>query len=156
MTAIVSGTLLAAAAALGLVLSVVDARTRRLPNRLVLPLYPLGLGLAVVVALDRGSPLPVVQALVSSIVLFAVFALFHRGGGMGGGDVKLAGALGLVTGAYGWEVAAVGTALAFTAGGATALALIAGRRREASRRIAFGPFLVAGAGAGVGLALLGA
>ncbi|MEH3090414.1 MAG: A24 family peptidase [Microbacterium arborescens] len=136
-------------------LAVVDARTRRLPNRLVLPLYPVGLGLAVVVALDRGSVLPLVQAVLSSVVLFAVFALLHRGGGMGGGDVKLAGALGLMAGGFGWEVAAVGVALAFVAGGVVAVLLLAGRRRNASRRIAFGPFLVAGAGVAIGFALSG-
>lgn len=148
--------LLGPMAALGTALVVIDLREHRLPNRLVLPLYPLGLGYAVALALGRGSLAPVLGAVASAAVLFGAFALLYRGGGgLGGGDVKLAGAVGVVTGAHGWEAAIAATVVAVLAGGLCALLLIALWRADRRTRIPFGPFLVAGATVAVGWALLG-
>ncbi len=80
-------------------------------------------------------------------VLFAVyFALaFAYPGGMGFGDVKLAGLLGLFLGWLSWGSVVVATFGAFLLGGIVGVALIAARRAGRKSAIPFGPFMVAGA-----------
>ncbi|GLJ78732.1 prepilin peptidase [Microbacterium imperiale] len=148
--------LLAPMAVIGVALVVIDLRDHRLPNRLVLPLYPLGIAYAAAVAMAHGSVSPLLGAAASGAVVFgASYLLYRGGGGLGGGDVKLAGALGLVTGAHGWEVPVIATVVAVLSGGLFALTLIALRRADRRTRIPFGPFLVGGAVVAVGSALLG-
>lgn len=144
--AVVVSVLLAGCVVVGAVLIVIDVREHRLPNALVLPLYPMGLAVGILRSLASASPAPVVSALASALVLFTAYLALHRfGGGMGGGDVKLAGAIGLVTGSFGWPVAVAATAFAFVLGGVAAFVLVALRRAHRRTRIAFGPFMVVGA-----------
>lgn len=80
--------------------------------------------------------------LLGGAILFGLLLLIAVGsrGGMGGGDIKLALAIGL---ALGWRLGLVSLFLAFMVGGILAVAvLIRGRRREA---LPFGPFLALGA-----------
>ena len=65
--------------------------------------------------------------------------------GLGFGDVKLAGVLGLYLGFLGWEVVLAGTFAAFLLGGGWGVWLILSRRGTARTSIAFGPFMLAGA-----------
>ena len=115
-----------------------DLIERRLPNRLVVPGYLVAvLGLA----LDSvRSALPVL-ALVSGAAYFAVLLVFALAGGMGMGDVKLAGLLGLAAGGLGPGVALASPIAAFLLGGVAAVVALA---RGWSRSIPFGPFLLAG------------
>jgi leader peptidase (prepilin peptidase)/N-methyltransferase len=130
---------------IAIVLALVDARTHRLPNRLVLPLYPLGGAAAAVVSLRVGSVGPLLEAGLWAVILFAAYWVLYRFGGMGGGDVKLAGAIGLLTGSFGGEAPLVATLVAFAAGGLVALMLVVLRRARRRSRIAFGPFMLLGA-----------
>lgn len=130
---------------IAIVLALVDARTHRLPNRLVLPLYPLGGAAAAVVSLRVGSVGPLLGAGLWAVILFAAYWVLYRFGGMGGGDVKLAGAIGLLTGSFGGEAPLVATLVAFAAGGLVALMLVVLRRARRRSRIAFGPFMLLGA-----------
>lgn len=87
-------------------LSVVDIRSRRLPNVLTVP-GALMILMASVVA-GRGLP-----AFIGAAALGALYLVIHLldPGGMGGGDVKLAVGLGALTGAIGapvWLIAALG------------------------------------------------
>lgn len=63
-------------------------------------------------------------------------------GGMGMGDVKLAGAFGLY---LGWPGSMIALFLAFILGGVISVALIATRRIGRKQHIPFGPFLALGA-----------
>ena len=66
---------------------------------------------------------------------------------MGGGDVKLAGVVGLYLGWIGWGTLAVGAFAAFLLGGLFGIVLlIAAGRRTA---IPFGPWMIAGAWLGI-------
>ncbi|HEU0205548.1 MAG TPA: A24 family peptidase [Pseudolysinimonas sp.] len=125
----------------------VDLAEHRLPNRLVAPALlagVAGLGLSVLVS---GAPLAPVLASVAYAGLLFVVALF---GGMGMGDVKLAAALGLASPV---PVIALGSALlAFLLGGIAAVIVLIRRGRRA--RIAFGPFLLTGYFAALGLSAL--
>jgi leader peptidase (prepilin peptidase) / N-methyltransferase len=69
--------------------------------------------------------------------------------GMGFGDVKLAGVLGLFLGFLGWGPLIVGAFAAFALGGLFAIVLIALRRVDRRSGIPFGPWMLSGAWVGV-------
>lgn len=132
-------------------LVVVDARTHRLPNRIVLPTLAGTVLLAVVDAVCTGSDAALIRAGGGLLILggfYLVLRLLSRSG-MGGGDVKLAALIGLVLGWHGWTSLAVGAASAFVLGALYALTLILLRRADGSTRIAFGPWMILGAVLGV-------
>ncbi len=84
-------------------------------------------------------------------MLFALYWLLAIGypGGMGFGDVKLAGVLGMLLGWVGWAALIVGGFSAFVLGGVVGVLLMLGRRATRKSRIPFGPFMIAGAWIGV-------
>jgi leader peptidase (prepilin peptidase) / N-methyltransferase len=132
-------------------LLVIDARTHRLPDRIVLPTLAGLLLLALVDALATGDRAPSIRALLGMIVLGGFYALLRllSRSGMGGGDVKLAAVIGLVLAWHGWTALAVGAASAFVLGALYALGLMALRRADRTTRIAFGPWMIIGAVLGV-------
>lgn len=138
-------------AVISVMLAVIDARTHRLPNRIVLPAYP---ALAVLLAIACATGIPwtsLGRAALGGVVMFAFFALLRilPGGAMGGGDVKLAGVLGIATGFAGWGALAVGAFAGFVLGGLYGLVLLLARRAGPTTAIAFGPFMIAGAWIGL-------
>lgn len=152
-------TLLLVASA-GIALVFIDLDCRRLPDAIVLPLWPAttaGLVLAGVLSGDW----PVSRALMGAGLWLLVIGgiwLATGGRGMGRGDVKLAPLLGLVLGWIGWGPASVGLAAAWLIGGLTAVILLAAGRTSRRQAIPFGPFLLIGYLIGVlaGSALLDA
>jgi leader peptidase (prepilin peptidase)/N-methyltransferase len=84
-------------------------------------------------------------------VLYAFYfvLMFVYPAGMGFGDVKLAGVLGLYLGWVGWGAVLVGAFGAFLLGGVVSVALIATGRATRKSGIPFGPFMLAGAGLGI-------
>ena len=77
---------------------------------------------------------------------YLVLALVSPGGGgLGLGDVKLAGVLGLLLGWVGWSPAIVSVLAAFVIGGVIALILLLARCASRSSHIAFGPSMILGA-----------
>jgi leader peptidase (prepilin peptidase)/N-methyltransferase len=127
-------------------LAVIDWKTRRLPDSIVLPLYPV-LGLAVLAGLATGA-ITGQAALTGAISMAAAFIILWLvafiTGGLGYGDVKLGGLLALVCGLESGYAAALGALiLPMILGGLVALPLLfAGRRKH---EFAFGPYMVAGA-----------
>jgi leader peptidase (prepilin peptidase) / N-methyltransferase len=107
------------------VVSVIDARTRRIPNKLTYPLTPALLVLMVLAAL-------LVLALISPR-------------GMGMGDVKLAAFIGIGLGYLGWGNVVVGIFGAFLLGGVVAIVLVLTRLRRRKDHIPFGPYLAVAA-----------
>jgi leader peptidase (prepilin peptidase)/N-methyltransferase len=136
-------------AVLGVVLAVIDARTHRLPDAILIP----GAGAVLVLlggaAVTIGEPLRAVGVAGGAAGAFLGCLAVHlaRPSAFGGGDVKLAGLCGAVLGWIGPEAVASGIALGFIAGGVAATgALLAGMRGAS---IAFGPSLLVGAWARV-------
>ncbi|MBC7589746.1 MAG: prepilin peptidase [Salinibacterium sp.] len=119
-----------------------DLAAHRLPNRLVLPAYPVLLvALGLQWWVTGGFPF---LALVSGLGYFALMLALSAVGGMGMGDVKLAGALGLTAGMLGLDAALASPLLAFLAGGVAAVVALAAVRGRRGTRIPFGPFMLAG------------
>ncbi len=128
-------------------LAVIDLDVRRLPNRIVLPSYLVGAVLLVGASAAGGDWPAVLRSLVAMAVLFAgYFALaWLYPGGLGFGDVKLAGLLGLYLGWLGWAAVWLGTFAGFLLGGLAAAVLLAARRAGRRDAIPFGPAMLAGA-----------
>jgi leader peptidase (prepilin peptidase)/N-methyltransferase len=128
-----------------LALALIDLHERIIPNAVVMPSVLL-FGVALVVGAVLGRHLSLVGAAIGMVAFGGglLGVALVRPGGMGMGDVKLAGLIGMVLGALGLRYVAVAAGLGILAGGVGALAaLAAGRSRKGA--IPFGPFLVAGA-----------
>lgn len=121
------------------VLCETDALVRRLPNAFVLPGYPVALA-ACAAEWWRGGAVPV-AALAAGGILLGVFSTLVAFGGMGMGDAKLAGVLGLSAGLFGAATATLAVTAAFLLGGAAAVHALA---KEERGGIPFGPYLLAG------------
>jgi leader peptidase (prepilin peptidase)/N-methyltransferase len=133
-------------AAVGVALAMIDLDVKRLPDALTLPSYPVAvalLGGAALLGSDTGDWL---RALLGGAAMFAVyFALcFAYPAGMGFGDVKLSGVLGLYTAWLGWGVWAVGLFLGFLLGGLFGIGLVLVRRGGRKTAVPFGPFMLLG------------
>ncbi|MGV8882409.1 MAG: prepilin peptidase [Rhodoglobus sp.] len=116
-----------------------DLVHRRLPNRLVVPGYAVA-GIAITLGWitgDRIAPTAGIAGVLYFVFLLALSML----GGMGMGDVKLAGVLGLAAGGLGMVTAVASPVIAFAVG--TVAAIVAVVRRT-GRSIPFGPCLLAG------------
>ena len=138
-------------AAISVALALIDLDVQRLPNTIVLPAYIVGAVLLSAAALLSGAPERLATAAVGAGALFALYLVLAlvRRGGMGFGDVKLAGVLGLFLGFLGWGPLAVGAFAAFVLGGLFGIALILLRRAGRATAIPFGPWMLAGAWIGI-------
>jgi leader peptidase (prepilin peptidase)/N-methyltransferase len=138
-------------ASISIALALIDLDTHRLPNPIVLPGYFVGGALLTAAALFGGRPEAPVGAGLGLVGLFAAYLLMAVAypGGMGFGDVKLAGVLGMYLGWLGWGPLAVGAFAPFIVGGLFALALIISRRAGRKTRIPFGPWMLIGAWIGI-------
>ncbi|MEW2425767.1 A24 family peptidase [Streptomyces nigra] len=131
-------------------LAVVDASVHRLPDVLTLPLAAGACVLLGGASLFPGAGGSWTSALLGLLVLGACFfVLFLFSGGLGLGDVKLALGLGAVLGWYGWPVLLIGVFAGYLFGALYGIGLVMAGRAGRRSRIAFGPFLLAGALAGV-------
>ncbi|MEU6415518.1 A24 family peptidase [Microbispora sp. NPDC046933] len=124
----------------GAALAEIDRRTWRLPDAITLPSYPILLGLLA----PSGRLLP---AVASGCALGAVYAVlwFARPTGLGLGDVKLAGLIGLLAGALGAQATIVAGMAGQVLGALYAVVLLLARRATRTTEFPFGPFMLAGA-----------
>ncbi len=133
--------------AIGVALAFIDLDTKRLPNALTLPSYPVMAALLLLPAVVEPAWPDFLRALLGGVALFVFYlvtALIYPAG-MGMGDVKLAGVLGMALGWLGWGVLLVGGFLGFVYGAVVGIGLMIGGRAGRRTAIPFGPFMVAGA-----------
>lgn len=138
-------------AGIGIALTAIDLDTHRLPDRIILPSYGVLAVLLGGAALLTGVGEAAARAAAGAGILFAFYlalALISPRG-MGMGDVKLAGLIGLVLGWVGWAALAVGALAAFLLGGLAAATLIVLRRARRTSGIPFGPWMLGGAWVGI-------
>ncbi|MBW9120593.1 prepilin peptidase [Microbacterium trichothecenolyticum] len=138
-------------AAISIVLTLIDLDTHRLPNSIVLPSYLVAGVLFTIAAWLTGEWGLLLMAGIGMAVLYLFYFLLRaaRPGGMGGGDVKLAGVVGIYLGWLGWGALAVGAFAAFLYGGVFGIALMLLRRAGRKTAIPFGPWMILGAWTGV-------
>ena len=139
-------------AAIGVALTLIDIEHRRLPNSIVLPAYPVLAVLLVLAAVAKGDVERLIPAAIGGAALFAFYftIAFVYPAGMGFGDVKLAGVLGLALGWIGWGALVVGAFAAFVVGAVVGLVVMRVRRTGRRSTIPFGPFMLLGAAIGIG------
>jgi len=140
-------------------LTVIDVQSHLLPNRIVFPSYAVAgvllLTAALAASMAGAAPEPagallgvpglgVLAGGVGLWLFYFVLRLIHPPG-MGFGDVKLAGVLGLYLGYLGWTHLFAGTFAAFLLGGLWSLAILSTRKGTLRSAIPFGPFMLAGA-----------
>lgn len=131
----------------GVALAAIDLDLHRLPDALTLPSYAVGVAVflaAVGLGHDSWS---LARALIGMALLFGFYfatALVYPRG-MGFGDVKLAGVLGLFLGWLGWSQLAVGAFMAFLIGGLVSIGLVLFRGAGRKTAVPFGPFMLLGA-----------
>ncbi|MET3810790.1 A24 family peptidase [Arthrobacter sp. UYEF3] len=147
-------------------LTVIDVRHHLLPNRIIFPSYAVaGVLLLGAAALQAAAEVPAgaagtgggaglfgvpgLRVVAGSAALWLFYFLLRAvyPPGMGFGDVKLAGVLGLYLGFLGWGHVVAGTFAAFLLGGLWSVALLVTRRGTLKSDIPFGPFMLAGAAA---------
>lgn len=131
-------------------LVVIDLAALRLPDAIVGPMYPVLTVLLVLAAMIGGEWGRLGRAgVVGAILLVLYFALaFAQPAGLGLGDVKLAGLLGMFLGWLGWQHALLGTLTAFVLGAIVAMVLLVARRGNRGTEFPFGPCMIAGAAIG--------
>jgi len=132
--------------AVGIALAAIDIDTQRLPDRIVLPSYgvaALALGAAAAVGHDWQA---LVRVGLAGLALWAFYlalvVIYPKG--MGWGDVKLAGVLGMYLGWLGWGSVLVGGFLGFLLGGLIGAALLLIGRAGRKTKIPFGPYMILG------------
>ncbi|MEW6308635.1 MAG: prepilin peptidase [Bacillota bacterium] len=127
----------AALAALLVLVAGIDLPYKTIPNRVVFWGAALG---ALLRLFEPGGWKAGALGLGAGLGLMLAIYLASRGG-MGEGDVKLAGAMGIY---LGWEGMLFALMLAFAVGGMVALGLILAKRAGRRTEVPFGPFLALG------------
>jgi leader peptidase (prepilin peptidase) / N-methyltransferase len=134
-------------AAAGVALAVIDLDTRRLPNVIVLPSYPVLAVLLFGAAVWDKDWSALLRAAIGAAALFGFYLLlvlaYPRG--MGWGDVKLAGLLGAALGYLSLATLVVGAMAGFVLGAVLGVAIILARKGDRQTAVPFGPFMIAGA-----------
>jgi leader peptidase (prepilin peptidase) / N-methyltransferase len=138
-------------AVVAVLLTMIDVAVRRLPNLIVLTAYPIGAGLLTAAAAMSGDWWRLHGMAVGMCVLLSGYlALFlAHPGGLGLGDVKVAGLVGGYLGWAGPSEFVVGACAAFVLGGCAAVVLLLAGRVERGSAIPFGPWMFAGAFVGI-------
>lgn len=137
-------------APVGVALAVVDWRTRLLPTKVIAPSYLVVIALAVLSAWAKGDWHALETAgwgwLVAGGTFLLLWLVYPRG--MGYGDVRLSGLLGIALGYLGWAQMLTGVYAGFVLGGVGGLLLSAARIVD-RKAYPFGPFMLLGALVGV-------
>jgi leader peptidase (prepilin peptidase)/N-methyltransferase len=138
-------------AALSIALTVIDLDTLRLPFWLVAPSYPVAAVLLGIASLAEHDWSSAVRALIGAVALWGLYRLLHLvyPAGMGYGDVRLSGLLGMYLGWLGWDRLVVGAFLAFLVGGIGGVVLMILRRGSLKTQIPYGPYMLLGAWLGI-------
>ncbi len=132
---------------IGVALALIDIDVKRLPNVIVLPSYVVASVLLLLAAVVGDDWRRLVHAAVGMASLYGLYFLLALAypRGMGFGDVKLAGVLGLYLGWLGWAELVTGAFLGFLLGAVWGAALMLRRRAGRRSMIPYGPFMLAGA-----------
>jgi len=128
-------------------ISAVDLELYIVPNRIVYPTLFIAVPLLLVAAAVDGDWRSARDAAIGGVGAFVTFLIIHLASprGMGFGDVRLSGVIGMFLGWLSLGHVALGLFLAFLLASAIGVGLIAVKLRTRKDHIPFGPFLALGA-----------
>lgn len=124
-------------------LAIYDARWYLLPDRIVIPLTALAICMVILLTVTQNDPIVLVDALLGALTISGVFMvlfLVSKGSWIGGGDIKIGVALGLLAGTP--LLALLVIFLASLLGSAYMLPGIIRGRQKLESMLPFGPFLI--------------
>ncbi|WP_243709043.1 A24 family peptidase [Actinomadura sp. GC306] len=133
-------------AAAGALLTFIDVAVKRLPDRFTLPSYGIAAALLAAAAPFTDDGMRRFQhALIGMVVLFVLYFVqaFIAPSGIGMGDVKLSGVLGLYLGWFGQDAWMVGVLATYLIGGLVGVGIMIVRRTRKGE-FPFGPYMFAG------------
>ena len=123
-------------------LAVIDLREHRLPNRLVLPAYPIALAsqlVATIISMDWARFL---VSVLCSLVVLVIGIIANHFDVLGMGDVKLAGALALILGYFNIYLPIAAIGIAFVLAFGVILVLLTKGKVSLGTSIPLGPYLL--------------
>lgn len=128
-------------------LSLIDLEHKLIPNRILYPFLGSGIVLLFIAALAGPGLGAFWRAAGGGLASFAVFNVIHliSPGGMGYGDVRLSGLIGLYLGYLSWGHVYAGFLAGFLLGSIIGVLLMALGKAGRKTAVPFGPFLALGA-----------
>lgn len=122
----------------------IDLRERRLPNRLVLPSFPVTILGQLSAALIGGAWLNMGIAITCSLCAFILGLVVNRLANLGMGDVKLIAAITLALAWFDPVSPFLALLLGFAAASAVVVAMLIRRKLKMGSTVALGPYLLVG------------
>ncbi|MDQ1293612.1 MAG: leader peptidase (prepilin peptidase) / N-methyltransferase [Actinomycetota bacterium] len=139
-------------ASISITLAIIDLDTFLLPARIVTPSYAVTAALLGLAAVGAPEPLDAaLRAVVGGLALWLLYfslRLIHPRG-MGYGDVRLSGLLGLALAWQGWDCLAVGAFTAFVLGGLGGAVVLLLGKGNLKTEIPYGPYMIVGTWVGL-------
>ncbi len=121
-----------------------DILERRLPNKYVLPGFPITWAGQLLAGFSGSGLNGMFFAFVTALLVFTVSLLINRAGLLGMGDVKLMTLMSLALGWYSMLLPIIAFGLTFLIAGLVAIALVITKRIKVGGSIPLGPYLIAG------------
>ncbi|CAB4624874.1 unannotated protein [freshwater metagenome] len=121
-----------------------DILERRLPNKYVIPAFPITWLGQVLAGFFGAGFVNMLWAFIAAAVTFALALAINYLGLLGMGDVKLMTAMSLSLGWYSPILPIIAIGISFLIAGATALGLLVSKRIKLGGSMALGPYLLAG------------
>lgn len=122
----------------------IDLRERRLPNRLVVPAFPIALIGQFLAAVMSGAWLSLGIALACGFGAFAVGLLVNHFANLGMGDVKLIAAITLALAWFNPISPFIALLLGFAVATVVVVAMLIRRKIKMGSTVALGPYLLVG------------
>ena len=132
-------------AVLGVQLARIDISLHLLPNPLVITLLLAGIVLFFLSVFAGSHWTSFLRAIAAAAALFVIYLILAiiSPGGIGMGDVKLAGPIGLYLGYLGWTQLLYGGLVGFIIGGIASALMLRWRGKEGPTELAYGPSMLA-------------
>ena len=121
-----------------------DILERRLPNKYVLPAFPITWLGQLLAGVTGAGFVNMLWALLAGVVTFGVSLLINRLGLLGMGDVKLMSVMALALGWFSLLLPIFALGLSFLIAGVVAIWLLLSKRIKLGGSMALGPYLIAG------------
>ena len=127
-------------------LSIFDVNQRRLPNKLVLPGFPITLIGQLLAGILTRNFWAMLWAFLCGLVVFSLALLANRGGAMGMGDVKLLALIAMSFGWWGPSTVLIALGSGFIVAALAVLTFFMVGRQRLTSTIPLGPYLLFGVG----------